>query len=249
MTFYPTILGTTVRRSMNGQTFAVLFMLGLSPILFSVTSASPFAETGNHAIVQKPTVAADNAASLGKTIVARLVDTDREEASDLGFYSSDEATEANMTVGTGMAIMTLNLKKLKPGDTPSPLTEILKPTDEFLYPILYKGKVRSAVTVRRIGPKGDWRPVAYGARGALLAAEELKLLESAFIIRLYARNLWFLATGEGDDLVFYRLTPNANAVSRIAIGKPQNYKTVFAEFIKESKRLRQDESQSGRAHQ
>ena len=50
-----------------------------------------------------------------------------------------------MTVGTGMVIMSLNLDKVKAGDTSARITDILQPTDQFLYPILFQGKVRSAI--------------------------------------------------------------------------------------------------------
>ena len=70
---------------MNGQKFAALFILSLSTILLAVTSESSFAATDDHVRAPKPPKAANDAASLGKKIVARLVDTDSEEASNLGF--------------------------------------------------------------------------------------------------------------------------------------------------------------------
>jgi hypothetical protein len=205
------------------------------------TSESPFVAADDNAIPPKPPIGANDAASLGKKIVAGLVDTDSKEAEDLGFPSSDEATEANMTVGAGMAIMSLNLENLKTGDAPTPIDEVLKPTGEFLYPIFSNHEVRSAITVRKVGTRGDWRPVAYGARGALVAAEDLKLLESAFIVRFYARNLWFLAKGTAENLVLYQLKNNPMSAKGVEIGTPQNFTTVSAEILKNVNSLSQQD--------
>ena len=228
---------------MYRQAFAVLFSINLLTILLSISSESSFAKIDYQAIAPKPPVEANNAASLGKNIVAKLVTTDSKEATGLGFHSSGEATETNMTVGTGMAIMSLNIESVKVGDAPLPIAKILKPTGEFLYPILVKCEVqcevRSAITVRKIGKTGDWRPVAYGARGALLAAEKLKQLESAFIVRFYAKNLWFLAAGKADDLVFHPLRPNPMSVIGVDIGPAEIFKEVFAELIEEGSGLKQ----------
>jgi hypothetical protein len=182
--------------------------------------------------VPQPPDAANEAASTGKTIVEQVVQNDKEQAGPLGFRSADEATDANMKIGSAIAVMSISVDSLK-GYSPSrDLAGLFKPTDQFIYPITVGGKVRSAITVRKMQKTGQWKAIAFGAYGVPLAAEQLNILDSVFFVRLYELELWFLGTLSGQELTLFpiKLTP----AHGISIGKQENGRDALTKLAEEA---------------
>jgi hypothetical protein len=179
--------------------------------------------------------AAIEAASTGKTIVEEMIQNDKEQARPLGFRSANEATDASMKIGPAIAVMSIGIERLKDYSPGRDLAGLFKPTDQFIYPITVEGKVRSAITVKKMRKTGQWKAIAFGAYGAPLAAEQLNILDSAFIVRLYELELWFLGTLSGQELMLFpiKLAPEHG----ISIGKPENGRDVLTKLAEEAKRL------------
>jgi hypothetical protein len=182
--------------------------------------------------IAKPPGEANQAASNGKLILEKLVSNDNQLAKDLGFSSVDEATEANMSVGTPMAVVPINIDALRDYTPTRSFATLVRPTTQFIYPIKVKGKVRSSITVAKVRKTHEWKAVGFGAIGAPLAAEELGILESAFVIRVGALELIFIGMAGSDDL--YQLTSNPAR----RIGKPKNAQQIFVGLAEEVRRIK-----------
>lgn len=179
--------------------------------------------------------AANEAASIGKTIVEQIVLNDKEQAGHLGFRSADEATDSNMKIGAAIAVMSIDFDRLKDYSPDRNLPGLFKPTDQFIYPITVEGKVRSAITVRKMKKTGQWKAIAFGAYGAPLAAEQLNILDSAFIVRLYELELWFLGTLIGQELMLFPI--QLDPAHGISIGKQENGPDALTKLAEEAKRF------------
>ncbi len=165
------------------------------------------------------------AADAGLLIIEKLVKNDRAVAQSLGFHSADEATVANMKIAaTPLAVLPINLDRVKNYRRDEQLSELFNPTDQFIYPVTVGGKVRSAITVMQLTKTGAWKAVGFGAFGAPLIAEELNVLDSAFIV--YAPDRFFLGTLRGEDFTLLRLTPDSKR--GILKGKPKNARMMIA---------------------
>jgi hypothetical protein len=215
---------------------SLILALGTLYLPASVQASVYLVDTAPTAVsVPQPPYAANEAASTGKTIVEWVVQNDKEQALALGFRSADEATDANMKIGSAIAVMSIDVDTLKGYSPGSDLTGLFKPTDQFIYPITVGGKVRSAITVRKVKKTGLWKAIAFGAYGAPLAAEQLNILDSAFIVRLYELELWFLGTLSGQELTFFplKLAP----AHGISIGKQENGHDALTKLAEEAKRF------------
>ena len=93
--------------------------------------------------------------------------------------------------------------------------------------------MRSAITVMQLTKTGAWKAVGFGAFGAPLIAEELNVLDSAFIV--YAPDRFFLGTLRGEDFTLLRLTPDSKR--GILKGKPKNARDEIAHLAEEVNRL------------
>jgi len=222
--------------------WAVCFLTALLATIYDPSVAQPSVYLINMAAssfsLPPPPEAANVAASSGKRIVEQLVKNDKEYAQVLGFQSADEATGISMKLGRAIPIMRISIESLKAYGPRSDVASLLKPTDQFIYPITVGGKVRSSITVKKMRKTGEWKAAAFGAVGAPLAAEQLKISDSAFIVRLYELERWFLGAPSGGELTLFslRLDPTKlDPSQRVSIGKQENGRDALAKLVEEAK--------------
>src|SRR6476646_5335103 len=76
--------------------------------------------------IAKPPDGAYQAALTGKLILEQLVSNDKQLVHALGFRSADEATDANMSVGTPMAVLPVNADALRNYTPPGSIGDLVK---------------------------------------------------------------------------------------------------------------------------
>ena len=217
----------------------VILALVLVCANFFLPSSSCLADT---ITLPAPPDEADKAAAKGKNTLQKLVEIDVEVAPILGFHSADEATDATMKLGRALPIMGVHIDRLKSYTSEQGIASLFKPTNQFIYPVIVEGKVRSAITVRKSSKTGQWHS-AFGAVGAPMAAEQLNVLDSAFIVRLYAMERWFLGTPRGNKLTVIPISRNpaykkgVSPERAISIGKEESAHDAFMKLAEEAKKF------------
>lgn len=180
--------------------------------------------------IPRPPIEAQQAADSGKAILKNLVQNDNQIAYVLGFQSPEELTDATLELGRAIPVIIVPVESLT-----SDISPFLQEANQFVYPILVNNRVRSAISVRKEKVRKEeptareaerWNH-AFGATGGPLAAEELNILDSAFIIRISKINVLYLGTLKENEVSLYRL--KVNAVSersikdrKISIGPQEN---------------------------
>jgi hypothetical protein len=139
-------------------------------------------------VVPEAPIEAQRAAEKGRKTLEQLVKNDDKHAQELGLTSSAEARDT--ALGTPFPILFVELEKLKQFQRGEDPRNLLEPTDEFIYPILVGGNVKSSLTVTRT-PQG-WRATAWGADKLIRLLDNARVADSNFLVSIPSLNLQFI---------------------------------------------------------
>jgi len=159
----------------------------------------------------------------------------KENYKQMGFESSDEINNAVLGVPIEDYMVRLDmLKKYKPGSNPN---KLLMKTDQFIYPVFAKKKVRSSITISKI--KEQWKAVSFGGSNFVkLVSNRLKDsskatgldISSYFIVRVPALNLFFVGyhTKGGLMLIPLRDDSRLKFKSGVSVKAEKVFSTILS---------------------
>ena len=131
-----------------------------------------------------------------------------EEMSHFGFSPGDNISEA--TLGDPFQLYTITPAKLLNAEEDTPVSTLISPTGQWLFPIVLGGKSRAILTVAQM--EGEWQAVTMGKAGL---AEEMEKLSNQWpkakgyepkVIAIYQAASYFFTIPEKDSENFTPLT-------------------------------------------
>jgi hypothetical protein len=162
----------------------------------------------------------------------------KENYKRMGFEDPEEVRMA--TLGAPLQDFIVRLDKLKNYAPGGRLDELLKATDQVIYPVLVKDQVRSSITISKTGE--SWKAVSFGGpnfikliSGTLAENTKTTRLDSSAyqVIRVPSLNLFFLGFRLNNELIFVPVTDNARLKFKAGAGmKAEN---VFSALLPEAK--------------
>ena len=162
----------------------------------------------------------------------------KENYRQMGFESPKEIQYA--VLGTPMEdymVRLDTLKEYKPGSNPN---KLLMKTDQFIYPVLVKKKVRSSITISKI--KEKWKAVSFGGSNFIqLVSKRLKDsskatgldISSYFSVRVPALNIFFIGYNTKRGLMLIPLMDDRRLKFKAGIG--MNAEKVFSTILPDAK--------------
>jgi len=159
-------------------------------IIFLLMVSQSSAEEKEMLIEQIQPIAQRSLKSFSKLIT-------KENYKQMGFESPDEIN--NAVLGVPIEDYMVRLDTLKEYKVGSKADTLLTKTNQFIYPVLVKEKVRSSITISKI--KEKWKAVSFGGSNFVkLVSNRLKDsskatgldISSYFSIRVPALNLFFI---------------------------------------------------------
>ena len=174
-------------------------------LLFSIAAADVAAQPSPVRPPAETLAGAQRAAREALNTFAQLVTP--ENARDMGFEKPDEVRSA--TVGAPLPEFQVRLDELQGYAAGANPARLLHETELFLFPVLVGERVRSSLTIQH--ERGSFKAVAFGAPRFMRHASEVvakipgaaeRRGESAFLVRIPALNVFFVAFRDGDRLLF-----------------------------------------------
>jgi len=162
----------------------------------------------------------------------------KENYKRMGFEDPEEVRSA--TLGAPLQDFIVRLDKLKSYAPGGSLEELLTATDQVIYPVLAKGRVRSSITISKTG--GSWRAVSFGGPNFIKLisgtleenTKATRLASSEYqVVRVPSLNLFFLGFRLNNELMFVPVADNARLKFRAGAGmKAEN---VFSAILPEAR--------------
>jgi hypothetical protein len=172
-------------------------------LLLSLAAADAAAQTPPARVSAETLEGARRAAREALSTFAQLV-TPRN-ARDMGFEKPDEVRSA--TVGALLPEFQIRLDELQGYTAGTNPGGLLHESGLFLVPVLVGEQVRSSLTIQH--ERGAFKAVAFGAPGFILLASHViggiagaAERKEAFLVRIPALNVFFVAYPDGDKLLF-----------------------------------------------
>ncbi|MDO8803770.1 MAG: hypothetical protein Q7R35_05015 [Elusimicrobiota bacterium] len=161
----------------------------------------------------------------------------KENYRQMGFEDPEEVRTA--TLGAPLQDFIVRLDKLKNYAPGGRLDELLTATDQVVYPVLVKGRVRSSITISKTG--GSWQAVSFGGPNFIKLisgtleenTKATRLASSEYqVVRVPSLNLFFLGFRLNNELMFVPVADNARLKFRAGAGiKAEN---VFSAILPEA---------------
>jgi hypothetical protein len=157
---------------------------------------------------------------------------------EMGFESLNDIYTA--TLDTPIVDYFIRLDQLKKYDANNKLEDLLIPTEQFYYPVLVKGQVRSSITVSKID--GKWQAVSFGSHNFIeLVANALKenkkesKLSSLeyFIVRIPSLNKDFLGYKLKGEILLVPLSDDSSVGFKSGVSLPAS--KVILQILPEAK--------------
>ena len=206
---------------------SLLSLLIISLLMVSQSSA----EETKMLIEQIQPIAQSSLKSFSKLIT-------KENYRQMGFESSKEIHYAVLGTPIEDYMVRLDtLKEYKPGSNPN---KLLMKTDQFIYPVLVKEKVRSSITISKI--KEKWKAVSFGDSNFMkLVSNRLKDsskatgldISSYLSVRVPALNLFFIGYRTKSGLMLIPLIDDTRL--KFKSGVSMKAEKVFSTILPDAK--------------
>jgi hypothetical protein len=200
-------------------------------IVFLLVVSQSSAEENKMLIEQMQPIAQRSLKSFSKLIT-------KENYKQMGFEFPKEIHDA--ALGTPIEDYMVRLDTLKEYKVGSKADTLLMKTNQFIYPVLVKEKVRSSITISKI--KEEWKAVSFGSSNFVkLVSNTLKdsskatgLDISSYIsVRVPALNLFFIAYRTKKGLMLVPLMDDARL--KFKSGVSMKAEKVFSTILPDAK--------------
>lgn len=162
----------------------------------------------------------------------------KENYKQMGFEAPEEVLSANL--GFPIQDFMVRLDKLVKYESGSKPDELLTETNQFVYPVLVKGKVKSSITISKT--MESWQAVSFGGpnyvklvSNTLMDSSKATGLEqsSYFIVRIPSLNLFFIGFHSNNELMFIPLRDDTRL--KFKAGASLQAKEVFSTILPDAK--------------
>ena len=162
----------------------------------------------------------------------------KENYKQMGFESPDEIK--NAILGTPIEDYMVRLDTLKEYKVGSKADTLLTKTNQFIYPVLVKEKVRSSITISK--SKEQWKAVSFGGSNFVkLVSRRLKDsskatgldISSYFSVRVPALNLFFIGYRTKRGLMLIPLMDDTRL--KFKAGESMKAEKVFSAILPAAK--------------
>jgi hypothetical protein len=161
-----------------------------------------------------------------------------EHYKDLGFNSADEAARA--TLGEPFSVLMVTLEDLRRYEPGQPATDLLKPLEKVIYPVVVNDRVKSSIVVEKTAE--GWKPTTYGRPNFIklltdtrskIAADNSATADGQFVVQVPALNAYFIGYQTDGKLMLASVIDDP--ALKLSAGRAAAAEEVFASLAPAAK--------------